>query len=75
MFALPIVTDMQFIRIENSKEISRVEWYIFGTLTGIPAVHGDEAVAALDNELVEPYLARPDNDCSLIDSDDTAAKK
>lgn len=40
-------------------------------LTGMPAVHGDEAVAALDNELVEPYLARPDNDCSLIDSDDT----
>lgn len=36
-------------------------------------MHGDEAVAALDNELVDPYLARPDNDCSLIDSDDTAA--
>lgn len=42
-------------------------------LTGIPAVHGEEAVAALDNELVDPYLTRPDavRDGSLIVSDAT----
>lgn len=28
-------------------------------LTGMPAVHGDDAVAALDSELVELYRARP----------------
>lgn len=41
--------------------------------TGIPAVHGDEAVAALDNELVELYRARPDTDIdgSLSVSDET----
>lgn len=40
-------------------------------LTGTPAAHGDDAVAALDSELVEPYLTRPDKDCSLNDSDGT----
>lgn len=40
-------------------------------LTGTPAAHGDDAVAALDIELVEPYLTRPDKDCSLNDSDGT----
>lgn len=34
-------------------------------------MHGDEAVAALESELVDPYLARPVNDCSLSDSDGT----
>lgn len=40
-------------------------------ITGIRAVHGDDAVAALDNELVDPYRVRPDSDCSLSDSDVT----
>lgn len=45
------------------------------TLTGTPAAHGDDAVAALDNELVEPYLTRPDNDCSLKVSDGTENRR
>lgn len=34
-------------------------------------MHGDEAVAALERELVDPYRARPVRDCSLNDSDGT----
>lgn len=43
------------------------------SLTGIPAVQGDVAVAALDRELVELYRARPElgNEGSLRDSDET----
>lgn len=39
----------------------------------MPAVHGDEAVAALDNELVDPYRTRPDavKDGSLMVSEST----
>lgn len=40
-------------------------------LTGTPAAHGEDAVAALDSELVEPYLTRLGNSCSLNDSDGT----
>lgn len=42
--------------------------------TGIEAVQGDEIVVALDNELVELYLARPelDTEGSLRHSDITA---
>lgn len=47
---------------------------LLGKHTGIPAAQGDEPVAALDNELVEPYLTRTFvvSDCSLIVSDGTA---
>lgn len=44
-------------------------------LTGIPAAHGEDAVAALDSELVEPYRTRLGNDCSLNDSDGTLINK
>lgn len=47
------------------------------SLTGIPAVQGDVAVAALDSELVELYRARPElgNEGSLRDSDETEKKQ
>ena len=51
--------------------MNRIEWI----LTGTPAAHGEDAVAALDSELVEPYLTRLGNECSLNDSDGTVTIK
>lgn len=61
----------QIISLSWNERMSQTE------LTGTPAVHGDVAVAALDNELVELYRARPElgNDGSLRDSDETANEK
>lgn len=44
-------------------------------LTGKPAVHGDDAVAALDKELVELYRARPELGSECSDSDRTGIRK
>lgn len=44
----------------------------------MPAAHGDDAVAALDKELVELYRGRlvlGSDDGSLSDSDETEQKK
>lgn len=43
--------------------------------TGAPGVHGDDAVAALDNELVDPYLLRPGKEVSLNVSDGTTVRE
>lgn len=51
------------------------EYQILKLLTGTPAAHGDDAVAALESELVEPYLTRLGNECSLNDSDGTVNSK
>lgn len=43
--------------------------------TGTPAVQGDDAVAALDKELVDPYRLRLGNDVSLNVSDGAVGRK
>lgn len=62
--------------IKNKNQFERNGFWVQSMgLTGMPAVHGDDAVAALDNELVDPYRTRPDavKDGSLIVSERTVS--